>query len=70
MNHKIIKVKLGEVFEVSLDSNPSTGNRWEADFDTEFVKLKEKSYIPLSSKFGGGVKNNLVSYLLSTGKLH
>ena len=70
MNQEKIKVKLGDVFEVSFDSNPSTGYRWEAYFDTDFVKLKEKSYIPLSSKFGGGVKNNLVSYLLSTGKLH
>ena len=68
MNQNIIKVKLGDIFEVVLDSNPSTGYRWEVDFDTEFVKLEEKSYMPLSSKFGGGGREQFRYLSLKHGK--
>ncbi|NVM37723.1 MAG: protease inhibitor I42 family protein [Candidatus Lokiarchaeota archaeon] len=68
MNQKILKVKFGDVIEVSLDSNPSTGYRWDADFDTDFLKLKEKYYIPLSSKLGGGGKEQFSFLSLKHGK--
>ncbi len=68
MNQKIIKVKLGDVFKVSLGSNPSTGYRWDADFDTSFVELKEKSYMPLSPKLGGGGTEHFSFLSLTRGK--
>ncbi|MFX1258474.1 MAG: protease inhibitor I42 family protein [Promethearchaeota archaeon] len=68
MNQKINEVKLGDVFKVSLDSNPSTGYRWEVDFDTDYIKLKEKFYIPLSSKLGAGGKESFSFSTLKHGK--
>ena len=68
MNQKIIKVKLGDVFEVSLDSNPSTGYQWDVDFDSDFLKIKEKSYMPLSPKLGGGGKEHFSFLSLKHGK--
>ena len=33
-------VKVNKEFKIPLDSNPSTGYRWEASFDKAFLKLK------------------------------
>jgi predicted secreted protein len=68
MNSKIIKVKLGTTFKLSLDSNPSTGHRWELVYDTDFIKLEEKSYTPLNSKLGGGGKEHFSFLSLRYGK--
>ena len=33
-------VKVNKEFKIPLDSNPSTGYKWEASFDKAFLKLK------------------------------
>ncbi len=37
-------VKIKKEFTISLDSNPSTGYKWEASFDRAFLKLKSDRY--------------------------
>lgn len=39
-----MEAKVQEAFSISLDSNPTTGYSWEADFDPDFIKLREKSF--------------------------
>ena len=68
MNYKTIKVKLGNSFKISLDSNPSTGYQWELDYDTNFITLEKKSYTPSNSKLGGGGKENFSFLSLRSGK--
>ncbi|MBN2251135.1 MAG: protease inhibitor I42 family protein [Candidatus Altiarchaeota archaeon] len=44
MNPAELKVKLNEEFSLSLESVPTTGYVWEAKFDGEMIKLKDKSF--------------------------
>jgi len=41
-----IEVQVGEQFIIILDSNPTTGYSWEADFDESFLKLAKSEYEP------------------------
>jgi inhibitor of cysteine peptidase len=68
MDSKIIKVKFGDIFNLSLDSNPSTGYRWEIHFDTNFLKLEETYFTPANSKLGGGGKEYFSFLPLRYGK--
>jgi len=68
VDYKIIKVKLGATFKLSLDSNPSTGYQWEIDFDSDFLKLEETYYTPVGSKLGGGGKEHFSFLPLKHGK--
>lgn len=68
MNNKIIKVKLGNIFKLSLDSNPTTGYRWEVNFDSDFIKLEKKIYTQSNSKLGGGGKEHFSFISLKYGK--
>ncbi|MFW9867581.1 MAG: protease inhibitor I42 family protein [Candidatus Thorarchaeota archaeon] len=68
MDSKIIKVKFGDIFNLSLDSNPSTGYRWEINFDTNYLKLEETHYTPVNSKLGGGGKQYFSFLPLKNGK--
>lgn len=40
-----IGVTAGESFNISLESNPTTGYMWEPEFDTEFLKLVDRKYV-------------------------
>jgi inhibitor of cysteine peptidase len=42
----MIQSKLSLEFFISLDSNPTTGYRWDAKFDPERLKLIGKSFQP------------------------
>ncbi len=49
------KIKVNESFVITLKSNPTTGYRWEADFDEEFLSLDKSEYIPdLPERIGSG----------------
>jgi inhibitor of cysteine peptidase len=39
-----ILVKVNEEFKIPLDSNPSTGYKWEASFDEAFLNLKADDF--------------------------
>lgn len=43
---KIVEVKIGDKFFVTLDANPTTGFQWEVDFDSSFFKLVHQEYTP------------------------
>lgn len=51
-----IDVGVGENFKISLESNPTTGYSWTADFDETILKLKEDKYYSNSKPglIGGG----------------
>jgi predicted secreted protein len=40
----MIQAKLNQPFDISLDSNPTTGYRWTVDFDTHFLNKENESY--------------------------
>jgi len=44
MNISELKAKLNEEFSISLGSVPTTGYIWEAKFDGDMIKLKDKSF--------------------------
>ena len=37
-------VSVGENFSITLDSNPTTGYMWEAQFDSNFIKNISREY--------------------------
>jgi inhibitor of cysteine peptidase len=45
---KKMNVILGKEFTISLESNPSTGYTWEANYNADMLKLKEKRFEPAS----------------------
>lgn len=42
---EVIEVEVGQTFGFSLESNPSTGYAWQAQFDSEFLKLVESEFV-------------------------
>jgi inhibitor of cysteine peptidase len=58
-----IEVTAGEQFMIYLESNPTTGYKWEASFDTAFLKLVKSEYKQNESKPGmvgvGGIEQFL-----------
>jgi predicted secreted protein len=50
-----IKARNGEPFNITLDSNPTTGYRWYADYDYGLMKLDDQSFErEPSGAIGGG----------------
>jgi len=47
-----IEVKIGESFTITLESNPTTGYKWEASFDQNLLKLAKSEYKQDASKPG------------------
>jgi inhibitor of cysteine peptidase len=39
------EIKVNQSFMIALESNPTTGYSWEADFDQEYLSLAEPEYI-------------------------
>ena len=55
MDPSELKAKQNEEFTISLGSVPTTGYVWEAKFNGEMIKLKEKSFKASEpSAIGGG----------------
>lgn len=40
-----VKVQNGDSFTLSLESNPTTGYSWQADFDAEYLQLVDSRFI-------------------------
>jgi inhibitor of cysteine peptidase len=51
-----IVVEVGEFFTISLESNPTTGYTWHAEYDSSFVKELKSSFTPISKAVGAGGK--------------
>lgn len=45
-----IEIGVGKKFVIVLDSNPTTGYNWEADFDEDFLKLVQDEFKPAEDK--------------------
>ncbi len=49
-----IVVEVGSSFILSLDSNPTTGYAWQAQFDDQLLRLVETNFEPSSEAIGAG----------------
>ena len=47
-------VSVGETFIISLESNPTTGYSWQAEFDTESLELVDEDFASDSTLIGAG----------------
>lgn len=48
-------VRIGSEFKISLESNPTTGYKWETKFDEKLVKLKSDTFNrPSDARIGQG----------------
>lgn len=47
-----IEVKIGESFMITLESNPTTGYKWESGFDQNLLKLMKSEFKQDASKPG------------------
>lgn len=45
-----IEIAVGEQFIIALESNPTTGYMWEADFEESFLKLVQDEFQPPEDK--------------------
>jgi inhibitor of cysteine peptidase len=68
MDERTISVRAGESFEISLDSNPSTGYSWEANFEENELMLENRIYQAESSLIGGGGKEKFIFRSLTKGE--
>lgn len=66
-----IKVKAGQNFTITLESNPTTGYRWQISgkYDTAFVELVDSVFVPgRTDLVGAGGKEEWVFKALRAGK--
>jgi inhibitor of cysteine peptidase len=54
MSDEEIEVAVNEVFTITLDSNPTTGYRWEVNYDDNFLELIFRKFHQLSDGIGSG----------------
>ena len=48
-----IEIAVGKQFIIALESNPTTGYEWEADFDESLLKLAQTDFTPAKSGLTG-----------------
>lgn len=46
-------IKLNQQFQITLDSNPSTGYCWEANYNPKYLKLISQNYVSSNSNVVG-----------------
>ena len=49
-----IAAQVGEEFIIALDSNPTTGYRWEAHYDNSILQLIDRWFSPSGPGIGSG----------------
>jgi inhibitor of cysteine peptidase len=59
----------GKEFNLSLESNPSTGYLWEAIFDSFYLELVNTEYHSRSTAIGGGGVTKLKFMPKTSGKV-
>ncbi len=50
LKEETIGVVMGDNFSISLEANPTTGYEWEVEFDSNYLELANKEYIPDSDE--------------------
>ena len=60
-------VWVGDTYRLLLDSNPTTGYKWFAEFDENFLKLVEQRYDPGWGGVGVGGKEVFAFYGIAVG---
>lgn len=66
-----IEIGVGDQFIVALESNPTTGYQWEADFDQSFLRLVQDEFEPDEAEegmVGVGGKQRFTFEGLKTGE--
>jgi predicted secreted protein/(2Fe-2S) ferredoxin len=63
-----IQTAVDGTFEVSLDSNPTTGYSWQADFDEACLEFVDRTFEPSSELIGAGGTETLVFKALRAGE--
>jgi len=64
-----ILVKVNEEFKIPLESNPSTGYKWEASFDKAFLNLKADDFKrPAKARIGAGGTQTFVFLPVKQGE--
>jgi inhibitor of cysteine peptidase len=49
-----ITAQVGEEFIIALESNPTTGYAWEAQYDNSILQLVDRRFSPLGPGIGSG----------------
>jgi inhibitor of cysteine peptidase len=49
-----ITAQVGEEFIIALESNPTTGYAWEAQYDSSILQLVDRRFSPLGPGIGSG----------------
>jgi inhibitor of cysteine peptidase len=66
---KVISAQVNKPFTIVLESNPTTGYSWQAEFDPEYLKLSQSRYErPSSSLLGAGGRQVFVFVPRRSGK--
>jgi len=67
-NGGAVELMVGQIFEVELRENPTTGFRWEvAEIGSEIMKLPKEKYLPDSKAIGSGGRRTMEFEALRTG---
>ena len=66
---EMIKTEKGDIFFIVLASNPTTGYQWELEFDSNYIQLIDREYIPHEPDRIGGSGDETFEFLaLKSGK--
>jgi predicted secreted protein len=60
--------KVGEVFEIPLTGNPSTGYRWHLQFDALDIALEDRRFVSVGKRTGSGGVEKFKFRALKVGK--
>jgi len=64
-----LSAKVGEEFDITLASNPTTGYLWEAEYDGAYLELEGKEYTPMESPLvGSGGSDKFTFHPLKEGE--
>lgn len=62
-----LETQAGKTFDISLESNPSTGFSWQAKYDQEYFELVDQKFETSSELIGAGGKEIFSFKALKTG---
>jgi len=51
---QVVKVSINDTFDITLDSNPTTGYSWQAEYDEAYLVLVDRAFEPSSDAIGAG----------------
>ena len=63
-----INVAVDGSFSLKLDSNPSTGYSWQAEYDESHLELTNRNFVPSSTAVGAGGVEEITFKALKTGE--